>query len=219
MFGRELNMANLVLNQKQIMQLLDKCYYASVKGLPGQKTCEQLAYEYLNKYGNRYVAAKKLIKAQEAKCAVSGFVAGLGGLIVLPFALPANIASVMYIQMRMIGAISVIGGNDVHDDEVQTLVYVCLINETLADICKQAGVNIANKMAVNMLKKLPGEILKKINQKVGFRLLTKFGEKGAVNLVKVVPVAGGIVGGGADLLTTRLIAQKAYKTFILQDIN
>lgn len=202
-------MPKAIINQEQMMQLLDKCYSYAIQGLPGQQTCEQLAYEYLSKYGDNSVAVQKMIKAQEAKCAVSGFLAGLGGLIVLPFAIPANIASVMYIQMRMIGAISVIGGNDVHDDEVQTMVYVCLINETLADICKQVGVNIANKMTMNVLKKLPGSILIKINQKVGFRLLTKFGEKGIVNLVKIVPVAGGVVGGGADFLMTRLVAQKS----------
>jgi hypothetical protein len=35
-------------------------------------------------------------------------------------------------------------------------------------------------------------ILKKINQKVGFRLVTKFGEKGIINLSKLIPVVGGL---------------------------
>lgn len=69
------------------------------------------------------------------------------------------------------------------------------------------------------MKKLPGTVLIKINQKVGFRLLTKFGEKGAVNLVKLVPVAGGIIGGSVDFVGTKAVAKKAYNTFILGAID
>mgnify|MGYP000407501290 FL=1 len=59
----------------------------------------------------------------------------------------------------------------------------------------------------------------KINQKVGFRLLTKFGEKGAINLVKLVPGVGGIIGGGIDFFDTKIIAEKAYNVFIKQEIK
>ena len=54
----------------------------------------------------------------------------------------------------------------------------------------------------------------KINQKVGFRLLTKFGEKGAVNLVKMLPLVGGVIGGGIDIVGTKIIANKAYSVFV-----
>ena len=159
---------------------------------------------------------------QVKKCAASGFVTGLGGLITLPVTIPANIASVIYIQMRMIATLAVMGGYDLHDDEVQMLVYLCLVKTSITDVCKSAGVSAANKVTRNLLKKLPGTVLTKINQKVGLRLVTKFGEfgeKGVVNLVKVVPVAGGSVGGGTDLITTKFIANKAYKVFLLNDIE
>ena len=67
------------------------------------------------------------------------------------------------------------------------------------------------------LKKLPGTVLTKINQRVGFRLLTKFGEKGLVNIHKLIPIIGGIVGGTIDALSTYAIAQAA-KAFFLDDI-
>lgn len=41
-------------------------------------------------------------------------------------------------------------------------------------------------------------MLKEINKKVGFRVITKAGEKGTVNLMKVVPIVGGVVGAGFD---------------------
>lgn len=49
-------------------------------------------------------------------------------------------------------------------------------------------------MTVNMIKKIPGSTITKINQKVGFRLLTKFGNTDVVNLGKMVPLVGGVIG-------------------------
>lgn len=212
-------MAKEIISQEQMMELLDKCYMGAIQGLPNSKPCQELALEYLNKYGDAKVAAKKMIDSQIAKCTTSGFVTGLGGILTLPVAIPANVASVMYVQMRMIATLAILGGYDLHDDEVQTLAYLCLVKSSVTDICKSAGIQVANKVTLNLLKKLPGTVLTKINQKVGFRLVTKFGEKGVVNLVKIVPVAGGIVGGGFDFVGTKMIANKAYKVFLLNEIE
>ena len=211
-------MGNLI-SQEKMMQILEKCYDGAMHGLPGCPTCEELANEYLRKNCSKELAAKKMIDVQVAKCTTSGFVTSLGGLITLPVAIPANVGSVLYVQMRMIGAIAVMAGYDLHDDEVQTMVYLCLVKSSITDVCKSAGVKIANKVSINLLKKLPGTVLTKINQKVGFRLLTKFGEKGIINLAKVVPILGGVVGGGIDLVETKSIAKKAYNVFILNQID
>ena len=206
------------ISQEQMMDLLEKCYDMALQGIPGSKNCEDLAKDYLEKYIDPQVAAKKLVSNQVMKCSTSGFVSGLGGLITLPITIPANIASVIYVQMRMVAAIAFMGGHDVHCDQVQTLVYLCLVGTTITDIVKSTGVQVANKITINMLKKLPGAVLTKINQKVGFRLITKFGTKGAINLVKMVPVAGAVVGAGMDFAGTKVIAQKAYDAFLKNEI-
>lgn len=56
-------------------------------------------------------------------------------------------------------------------------------------------------------------MLKRINQAVGFRLLTKAGEKGIINLTKLVPVVGGVVGGTFDAVTCRITAKAAREAF------
>lgn len=61
------------------------------------------------------------------------------------------------------------------------------------------------------IKKIPGKVLTKINQKVGFRFITKFGTKGIVNLGKMLPGVGAVIGGGLDLVETKVIADRAYK--------
>lgn len=208
-----------IITSEQMTSILDVCYNKAINGIPGSKNACSLGDEYIKKYENKTLAVNNLINNQIAKCSMSGFLSSLGGIITLPVAIPANIASVLYVQIRMIAAIAHIGGYDVNSDEVQTLVYLCLAGSSITDICKSTGINIANKTATNLLKKVPGAVLTKINQKVGFRLITKFGETGAINLVKLVPVAGGLVGGGVDFVSTRVIAEKAKKMFIYDIID
>ena len=63
------------------------------------------------------------------------------------------------------------------------------------------------------ISKIPGKTLTKINQKVGFRFVTKFGEKGVINLGKLVPGVGAVIGGGLDYTETKIIGNRAYKWF------
>lgn len=208
------------ISQNEIMQLLDKLYDQSIHGIAKvSPPVEKLANNYLEKSNDATTAAKKFINYQIAKCTTSGFVTGLGGLITLPVAIPANVGSVMYVQMRMIACLAYMGGYDTDSDQVQTLVYACLAGISIDQILKQAGIQFGNKFVMAMVKKIPGEVLTKINQKVGFRFVTKFGTKGIVNIGKAVPVVGGIISGGFDFVETKVIANRAYKMFINGDFN
>lgn len=209
-----------LISQEEIMQLLNKLYEQSTQGIAkASPPIEELAADYLQKNSDVDAAAKQFVNYQIAKCTTSGFVAGLGGLIMLPVALPANVGSVLYVQMRMIACLAYMGGFDTDSDQVQTLVYACLAGISIDQIIKQAGIQFGNKLAMAMVKKIPGEVLAKINQKVGFRLLTKFGTKGVINIGKAVPIIGGIISGGFDFAETKTIANRAYKMFIENDVS
>ena len=149
-------------------------------------------------------------------CGVCGLILGIAaiGVITLPVAIPANVGSVMYVQMRMIACIAKMGGYDIKSDQVQTMVYMCLTGTTVADLAKMAGIKFGTKSLEAAIKKIPGAALVKINQKVGFRFLTKFGQKGIVNLGKMVPFLGGAIGGGMDVATTTVIARNAIRMFM-----
>lgn len=208
------------LNQEEIMQLLDKLYDQSVQGIAKvSPPIEELANDYLAKSNDVDAAAKKFINYQVAKCTTSGFVTGLGGLITLPVAIPANVGSVMYVQMRMIACLAHMGGYDTNSDQVQTLVYACLAGISIDQILKNVGIQFGTKFTMAMVKKIPGTVLTKINQKVGFRFLTKFGTKGLINIGKAVPIVGGVISGGFDFAETKIIANRAYKMFIKGDLS
>lgn len=208
------------LNQEDIMELLDKLYGCSLTGIPKvSPPISKLADDYLSKAKDVESAAKSFINYQIAKCTTSGFLTGLGGFITLPVAIPANISSVLYVQMRMIACLAQMGGFDTKSDQVQTLVYACLAGISLDQIVKQVGVKFGVKVANQMVKKIPGTVLTKINQRVGFRFLTKFGTKGLINLGKAIPVVGGVISGGFDFAETKIIANRAYQMFIMGDFS
>lgn len=212
-------MKKLKISQEQIMELLHKCYELSMNGVPGAKSCNELAYEYLIKYRDPVVAAKKMVNQQIIKCTTSGFITNIGGIITLPAGFPINLLSVWYMQIQMIGTLAVVGGFDLNDDEVETLTYLCFVDASMSNICKKAGIEIANAAAGNAVKKVPVKVLRKINNMVGKRIITKSGSTGVINLIEVVPIVGGIVGASADYITTDRIAKRAYKTFILKILD
>ena len=58
-------------------------------------------------------------------------VARLGGLVTIPLALPTNIASVVYAQLRLAQAIAVLVGHDPASDEVRAVAYAVLAENSV----------------------------------------------------------------------------------------
>jgi uncharacterized protein (DUF697 family) len=199
---------------RKLLQCLGWLYEGAINGIPGVDGLEDLAQSYRAQHRCSDEDIDRLINWQVAKAGAAGFVTGIGGMLTLPVAIPANVASVLYIQIRMIGAIAHLRGYDVRNDQVRSLVVACLAGSAALDILKDVGINIGAKLTRQMLLRIPGEVLKKVNQTVGFRLVTKAGSKGAVNLIKGVPLVGGVVGGTFDAAATKAIGRTAKQVFV-----
>ena len=188
---------NTQITPEQVQELLGTCYDKALNGVPG---ISQPLEEYVASYTDRYSTPEKA-----------------AGFFVLPISIasiPANIANVLYVQLRMIAGVAMIGGYEVRTDQVQTLIYACLAGSSATDMLKEAGITTGQKLAMNAIKKIPGTTLTAINRKVGFRFITRFGETGIINLGKMVPVVGAVIGGLFDFTTTKVIASTAYNYFI-----
>jgi len=202
------------------MALLATCYEKCLNGVPHvSPSVEELAKDYLSKYSTKQQACKAMLNNQIIKCTTSGFITGFGGIITLPVTVPANIGSVLYVQMRMIACTAYMAGFELNSDQTQTFVYACLAGVSVNKLVKQAGIKFGVKFANGLIKKIPGKVLTKINQKVGFRFITKFGSKGIINLGKLVPGVGAVIGGGLDLVETKAISARAYKWFFEGDFS
>ncbi len=204
------------ISESKIMQALDWAYDKAINGVPGFDSASELADDYISNEGSSIDQANSLIRWQNAKAGTSGFLTGLGGLITMPITIPANISSVMYVQIRMIAAIAHMGGHDLKNDKVKALVYTCLTGNAAKDILKDIGIVVGTKLTTSAIKNISGKTIVAINQKVGFRLLTKFGEKGAINLGKAVPLVGGLIGATFDSFATNTIGNIARDTFVLE---
>jgi len=187
----------------------------AIDGAGPLDSAADLAGEYQRDgaYGSVAERVDSLIRWECAKNTATGFLTGLGGLPTLPVAVPASILSAWVVQARLAAAIAALYGHEIDSDRVRTFVLLTLLGDSGKEILKQAGINIGNKMAMAALKKVPGRVLIEINKKVGFRLLTKFGEKGAINLVKWIPLAGGLVGAAVDGISCAAVGKTAKAAF------
>jgi len=204
------------ITENKMHQALEFAYDKAINGVAGLDSASELAESYKNN-GSLHDQCNALIRWQNTKAATSGFVTGLGGLALMPVTLPANITSVLYVQIRMIAAIAHLAGHDLKDDRVKTMVYVCLVGSGATEILKNVGIQVGKKVATNAIKNISGKVITQINQKVGFRLVTKFGEKGVINLGKAIPLLGGFIGATVDSLTTNIIGNTARDLFIGKD--
>ncbi len=147
------------VTQEIVTKALDYAYTKAVDGVPGLDSATELAANYRAGDGSLYDKANQLIRWQNVKATTTGFVAGIPGLIAIPVTLPADITSLLYIQIRMIASIAVLGGYNVKDDKVKTLVYSCLVASSAADILKNVGVQVGQKIAIQMIKRFPRKYL------------------------------------------------------------
>lgn len=194
---------------------LDRAYQASIDGLGAFGSSEELARTYLARNGgNPRKAANALIRWQNTKAATSGFISGLGGLITLPVALPANMSSLIYLQIRMITAIAAMGGHDIRDEKVKAACLSALSGVELEEFAKNIGISLARSTAIQNINT---RILLDI-KKYLVRHFVRAGSSRVLSAaLKFVPIMGGVIGGTFDGITTNKIGNAAIRNFITRD--
>lgn len=200
-----------------VSKILEWTYARAINGFGGVDSAYQLGNDYLKSKGSIDQQVDQLIKWQVTKAASSGFFAGLGGWAIMPFALPANIASVMYIQVRMISAIAYMGGHDIQSDQVKSVIYVCMLGNGTKEIFKEMGIKAGEKFVRSFIEQSSKKMLLSVNEKVSVNIASKLGNKGLSGLGKAVPLVGGLIGGGFDAASTQIIGKVAKKIFIDND--
>ena len=209
------NPADGQTSESRALQLVNWLTGRAILGVPPMCSAEDLADQYLNdrRFRDHGQRIDSLINWETSKNAMSGFVTGVGGLITLPVAIPAAFGASWLVQARMSAAIARISGYDIREDRVRTFVLACLLGDALVGIIKQAGIQVGARLTRTLISQVPGRVLIEINKKVGQRLLTKAGQTGAVNLIKWVPFAGGVVGGAVDGYYCRVVGRRARALF------
>ena len=152
----------------------------------------------------------ELIKWQSVKAGAAGFVTGVPGFAALPVTLPANLASSLYNQLRLIAGIAYIRGYDLKDEKVQTMAICCLlgnqVNKVLKDVAKKSlQAAVQQYIARYSAQKLAQEVAENLAAKIV-----------AQNAGKLVPLVGGLVNLVFDSASTYAIGNAAKKMFAEQ---
>ncbi|MGY1606371.1 MULTISPECIES: endonuclease/exonuclease/phosphatase family protein [unclassified Geodermatophilus] len=202
----------------------------SVVARAGQELVERLLRTGIDGFGPFKPAAESAREALEGRtpeqavsalvrnhCALAGaqgFVTNVGGLVTLPVALPANVGASYLVQAHLAASIAAVHGHDLNGEQMRSAVLLCLLGNAGTEVLKRAGVTVGTKMSTALIKRIPVTVIREINKRAGFALVAKFGTKrAALTLAKGVPVVGGVIGGGFDVVATRAVGAFADRTF------
>ncbi len=187
----------------------------AIEGVGPFTGAEELAAKYLA--DPRYTTTEQRVRALIASHSLwnlgTGFATGLGGLITLPVAIPTALTASWVIQTRLAGAVAGVHGHPLDDDRVMTFVLLTLIGSSGTKLLKEAGITVGNRLALKGVEAIPARLLVEINKRVGMRLLATAGERGVVNLARVVPLVGGVVAGSIDYAYCRAVGHRADAVF------
>ena len=88
-----------------------------------------------------------------------------------------------------------------------------MVGAPAAEILTEVGIEVGTKSLAAAVERVPGRLLIEINKKVGFRLITKNGTTGVINLGKMVPFVGAPIGATVDTISMRAVARFARSNF------
>jgi uncharacterized protein (DUF697 family) len=195
------------------LQAFDWAYGRAIDGLPGFDGAEELADKFAARHGSPDAAIKALILSQTALAGSAGLLTGIGGFVSLPVAIPANLASALYIQVRLIAAIAHLRGHDIRTPELRALVLACLTGSKAADTLKNAGARLGARVTRDVAGWVSPALVKKAERMAGVSATALAGAGNVAKMSKVVPVVGGVVAAGFDAAMTQLVGRAADRLF------
>lgn len=195
-------------------RLLNWAYDRALQSAPGISSAEELAREFLAGPGTLPEKVDHLIRWQCAKAGAVGFLTGLGGLVTLPITIPGDLAAVTYLHIRMAVAIAIMAGHDPQSERVRTFAFLALVGNSLTAVLKEAGIEAGRRVAATLAERLSAEVFVKLQQRVGSRVAAQTTTKGAARVSRLVPVAGGLVGGAINAFATRAVGKAAKRIFL-----
>lgn len=158
--------------------------------------------------------AKKVLSRKSIKSGLIGAITGLGGIITLPIAIPADVVCSWRIQASMAFSIAYIYGHTKDTTNLKTDLYLILAEDSVKEVLKQFGVEVSKNVTKKMVNKyITREIMVKIWKVVGQKIITKAGEKSLTSFVKMVPLVGAPVGFAFDWTATQIVGNVAIKYY------
>lgn len=180
--------------------------------IPGAKVS---ASRSLQSRSEHEAAVDWLLAQHVGLAGAQGLLTNIGGLITLPVALPANLAGLAVVQMRMIAAIAHLRGYNVDDRRVRVALTLLMLGED--EVRKQiaAGKLPSTPMVIATAPVFDPNLDRAISERVFGDLGVKMaGKHVVVQVAKRIPLVGGGVGAAADGYLTYALGQYARREFV-----
>ena len=166
------------------------------------------AAKHLQRVGGADDAIESIIDSHVRLGTAQGFVTNLGGIIVAPVAIPANVAGAAIVQVRMIAAIAHLRGYDIDDRRVRTALVMCLLGGEQIGRRVAGGKLPTTPMAIATAPVFDPALDRRVSEAVVGGLLARVGGKHLPLLMaRRIPLVGGGVGAVVDGLSTYQIGQ------------
>ncbi len=184
-----------------------------VDGVGPLHSAHEIAQSALAEHVDEEAAVTAIVRHHLRLAAGGGFATGVGGLVTMPIALPANIVSFYALAARMIAAVSAVRGYDITSEATRTAIVLTMLRVDADDLLRRVGVLSGGKMASVALNQVPKAASIVINKGVTFRVASRLGARAAGRLGRAVPLAGGVIGAGLDTYLMKRLADDTREQF------
>ncbi|MGV8908448.1 MAG: EcsC family protein [Propionicimonas sp.] len=179
---------------------------------PGAKTT---AARSLQAKGEREAAIDSVVMQHIGLASAQGFLTSVGGLITLPVGLPANLAGLAVLSVRMIGSIAHLRGYDVDDRRVRSALTLAMLGDDEVRRLVADGKLPTSPLAIATAPMFDPDLERQISERVMGSLAGRMGGKHlAVVIVRRIPLVGGGVGAAVDGWLTFGLAAYAKREFV-----
>ncbi len=178
-----------------LRSIVDFAIYGN-DAFPGART---MAARALQSKGEREAAIDSLITQHIGLASAQGFLTSVGGLITLAIGLPANIAGMAVLSVRMIASVAHLRGYDVEDPRVRAAITMTMLGDDQVRKLVESGKLPTFPLAVATAPAFDVELERLISERVMGGLASRMGGKHlAVVVIQRIPLVGGGVGAVVD---------------------
>ncbi|PRY18450.1 EcsC family protein [Kineococcus rhizosphaerae] len=195
---------------RRAADLVQRLLAVGIDGLGPFDGAAEVARAARTRHPSAESALHAVVRNHTRLVAGNGFVTGLGGLLTLPVALPANVFGFHVLAVRAVAALAELRGYDTSRPEVRSAILLTLVGADATEVLKSAGLPTGGKLVGLVTSRVPRPVLMLVNKGVGFRLIARFGTQGLLRLPqRALPVVGGAIGAGVDTVMFRRIVKAA----------
>lgn len=158
--------------------------------------------------------AEKIVRRKALKNGLVGAATGVGGILVLPVTIPADLLASWRIQAFMCMSVAYTYGHTAQTTDLKTDIYLIMAGDSAKEALKRLGIEVGKTVTRKAVEKyITREFMVKIWKVIGQRIITKAGQKSLTSFTRMVPLIGAPIGFGFDWFATRAVGHCAIEYY------